>query len=81
MNCCRKGDPFQGPKVASCLTLGNELLEETYVLIKQEILLERAHRWRAVGYGKPGELLCLMAHSLGFYRDGIRFGVVSGQSF
>ena len=27
--CCRKGDPFQGPKLGSCLTLGNELSEET----------------------------------------------------
>ena len=26
--CCRKGDPFQGLKVGSCLTLGNELSEE-----------------------------------------------------
>ena len=37
--CCRKGDPFQGPKLGSCLTLGNELSEETHVLTKQEILL------------------------------------------
>ena len=29
----------QGPKLGSCLTLGNELSEETYVLTKQEILL------------------------------------------
>ena len=36
-HCCRKGDPFQGPRVASCLTLGNELSEETHMLIKQEI--------------------------------------------
>ena len=27
--CSRKGDPFQGPKLGSCLTLGNELSEET----------------------------------------------------
>ena len=27
--CYRKGDPFQGPKLGSCLTLGNELSEET----------------------------------------------------
>ena len=40
-NCCRKGDHFQGPKVGSCLTLGNELSEETHVLTKQEILLGR----------------------------------------
>ena len=38
-DCCRKGDPFQGQKLGSCLTLGNELSEETHVLIKQEILL------------------------------------------
>ena len=37
--CCRKGDPFQGPNLGSCLTLGNELSEETHVLTKQEILL------------------------------------------
>ena len=37
--CCKKADPFQGPKLSSCLTLGNELSEETHVLTKQEILL------------------------------------------
>ena len=35
--CCRMGDPFQGPKLGSGLTLGNELSEETHVLTKQEI--------------------------------------------
>ena len=39
--CCRKGDPFQGPKLSFCLTLRNELSEETHVLKKQEILLGR----------------------------------------
>ena len=28
--CCRKGDPFQGLKLGSCLTLRNELSEETH---------------------------------------------------
>ena len=37
--CCRKADPFQGLKLGSCLTLRNELSEETHVLTKQEILL------------------------------------------
>ena len=37
--CCRKADPFQGLKLGSCLTLGNELSEDTHVLTKQEILL------------------------------------------
>ena len=43
-DCCRKGDPFQGPKVGSCLTFRNELSEETHVLTKQEILLGRGAR-------------------------------------
>ena len=34
-----KGDLFQGPKLGFCLTLRNELSEETHVLTKQEILL------------------------------------------
>ena len=40
-NCCRKGDPFQGPRMGSCLTLGNELSEETHVVTKQKTLLAR----------------------------------------
>ena len=32
--CCRKGDPFQGVKLGSYLTLRNELFEETHVLTK-----------------------------------------------
>ena len=38
-NCCRKGDPFQGLKLSSCLTFGNELSKKTHVLTKHEILL------------------------------------------
>ena len=38
-HCCRKGEPFQGPKLGSYLILRNELSEETPVLTKQEILL------------------------------------------
>ena len=38
-SCCRWGTPFQGLRVDSCLTLGNELSEETHVLPKQETLL------------------------------------------
>ena len=39
-----KGDRFQGPKLGSCLTLGNELSKETYVLTKQEIFLGKGTR-------------------------------------
>lgn len=37
--CYRKGDPFQGLSVGSCVTFGNELSEEIHVLTKQEPLL------------------------------------------
>ena len=37
----QKGGPQQGPRVGSCLTLRNELSEETHALTKQEILLGR----------------------------------------
>ena len=40
----QEGDPFQGPKLGSCLTLGNELSEETHVLTKQEILFGKVTR-------------------------------------
>ena len=46
--CCRKADAFQGLKLGSCLTLRNELSEETHMLTKQEILLERVPGKRAV---------------------------------
>ena len=42
--CCRKADPFQGLKLGSCLTLGNELSEKTHVLTKQVILLGKKKR-------------------------------------
>ena len=46
---CGKGDPFQGLKLGSCLTLGNELSEETHVLTKQEILLGKGGEQKGKG--------------------------------
>ena len=54
MVCCRKGDAFQGPKLDSCLTLGNELSKETHVLTKQEILLWEKQNEILLGKGHPG---------------------------
>ena len=51
--CCRKRYPFQGPKLGSCLTLGNELSEETHVLTKQEILLEKGIQVESSRVRKP----------------------------
>ena len=53
-NCFRKGDPFQGPKLGSCLTLGNELYEETHVLSKREILLGKGTRVESSRVREPG---------------------------
>ena len=39
MHLLQEGVPFQGPKLGSCLTLANELSDETHLLTKQEILL------------------------------------------
>ena len=81
--CCRKADPFQGPKLGSCLTLRNELSEEIHVLTKQEILLGKGTRVEGSRVREPRRtalLLCHVAHSLRVYGDGVRFWVVSGQS-
>ena len=51
--CCRKGDPFQGLKLDSCLTLGNELSEETHLLTKQEILLGKGTRVESCRVREP----------------------------
>ena len=51
--CCRKEDAFQGLKLGSCLTLGNELSEETYVLTKQEILLGKGTRMESSRIREP----------------------------
>ena len=45
--CCRKVDPFQGPKLGSCLTLRNELSKETHVLTdKARDFLGKGHLGR-----------------------------------
>ena len=73
-HCCRKGDPFQGPKLGSCLTLGNELSEETHVLTKQDILLERVLGWRAGGKGTQENCSPTWLAVLGFMVTGFISG-------
>ena len=50
------------------------------MLTKQEILLGKGTRVESRWVREPGERLCRVARSLGFYGDGIRFRVVFGQS-
>ena len=77
--CCRKRDPFQGPKLGSCLTLGNELSKETHVLAKQNILLGKGTRVESRRVREPRRT-ALTVQSLGFCGDGISFQVVFSQS-
>ena len=79
--CCRKRDPFQSPRVGSCLTLGNELSKETHVLTKQETLLGRSAWVERSRVGEPRRTALPHAHSLRFYGNGISFWGVFGQSF
>ena len=58
--CSGKRDPFRGPRVGSCLTLRNELSEETHPLTKTDFTGEAP-----VGEGSPGGVLCPVARSLG----------------
>ena len=74
--CCRKGDPFQGPRVGFCLTLGKQLSKETHMLAKQEMLLERAPGQRAVGKGTQENCSATWLSVLGF----MVMALVSGLS-
>ena len=74
---CRKGDPFQGPKLGSCLTLGNELSKETHLLTKQEILLGKGTQVESSRGREPrGTALSHGLQSRGF----TVMGLVSGLS-
>ena len=75
----KKRDSFQGQRVGSCLTLKNELSEETHPLTRQKCLWKGTAGWKTSREGNPGELLCCVASSLRFYGNQIRFWVISGQ--
>ena len=64
--CCRKVNPFQGLKLGSCLTLEVNCPRRHMCWQSKRFYWERAPGWRAVGEGNPGELLCRVAHSLGW---------------
>ena len=80
-NCCRKGEaPYRTPRAGSCLTLRDELSEETHA--------DKARDF--IGKGHPGgeqegkgtqENCSAAARSLEFYGEGISFQVVFGPSF
>ena len=78
--CCRKGDPFQGPKLGSCLTLGNELSEETHAVTKQEILLGKGARGESSRVRGPRRTALPRGSQSQVDGDGISFQVVFSQS-
>ena len=49
----RKRDPLQSPRTVSYPTFGNELLEETHKLTKQEIVLGRRALEESSRVGEP----------------------------
>ena len=70
-HCCSKEDPFQGPKLDSCLTLRNELSEETHVLTKQETVLGMGTWVESSRVREPRRTA--LPHGLQSYGDGIIF--------
>ena len=67
--------------MGSCLTLGNELSEETHVLTKQGILLRRGTQEDSSRVKELRRSALPEAHSLRFYGDRVNVRVVFGQSF
>ena len=70
--CCRKANPFQSPKLGSCLILRNELSKGTYVLTKQEILLGKGTGVESSRVKEPRRIALPLARS---------FQVFFSQSF
>ena len=73
-------DRFQDPKLGSCLTLRNELSEETRA-DKARDFIGKGRPGQSSSVRGPGEQLCCGACIPGFYGDGISFQVVLSQSF
>ena len=70
--CCKKGNPFPGPRAGSCLTLRNELSEETYICWQSKRpYWEGVARWRVAG--SPRGPLCHGAQDLKFHGKRVSF--------
>ena len=68
----QEGGPLPAPKTG--------LLSNTWKwIVRGDPCADKARDF--IGKGHPGELLCHMAFSFGFYGDGISFQVVFSQSF
>ena len=68
--CCSRGT-LSRAQVGACLTLRNQLSEETHMLTKHEALLGRGAWAESRRVGNPGGRLCHVACNLGFYGEGV----------
>ena len=65
----------------SCLTLRNELSEETHALTKQELLLGKGAWEESRRVKEPRRIALSYGLQSRFYVDGISFRVVFSRSF
>ena len=68
-------DPFQGLRVDSCRTLGNELSEETHVLTKQETIGKERPGGEQQGQGTQENCSATWLAVLGFMVMGLFSGL------
>ena len=76
MSLLQEGPSFPGLRVGSCLTLRNELSEETHVLTEQASVLGRGTWVESSGVGEPRRTALPRGCSLRLHGDGVIFRVV-----
>ena len=77
--CCRKGNPFRGPRASSCLALGNELSKETWA-DKARDFIGKGTQAENSRLREPRRATLPCGSQSRFYGDGISFQVVFGLS-
>ena len=75
--CCRKVDLFQDLRIGFCLNSEMNCPTRHMCIQTKRLNWEGAPRWRTVGGGNPGELLCLVACNFRLYGDGISFWIAN----
>ena len=77
----QEGGPLPGPETALVYHSEMNCPRRHTCCQSKRLYWDRAPGWTAAGEGSPGELLCHVARSLGFYGDGVSFWVALSQSF
>ena len=71
----QKGGPLPGPETGLLSNTQKWIVRGDMCWQCKRFYWEGAPRWRAVGWGNPGEQLCHVAHSLGFMVTGLVSGL------